>query len=93
MIIRMRKDAGPLMVRRLAEHFLDQGQQVFVENTKGKISLAVFNLEDAIEHFSTDGLIGIETTRDDNQYFVANRDKFVPAQECFAKFLSGSAAV
>ena len=88
MIIRVRKDAGRIIAMRLAEHFVRQGLKVFIENNKGKFSLAVFNSEDEeLDYFSVDGLVGIETTKNGNQYFISNKTKFVPAEECFAGFL------
>ena len=87
MIIRVRKDAGRIIAMRLAEHFVKQGLNVFIENNKGKFSLAVFNSEDEMDNFSIEGLVGIETTKNGNQYFISNRAKFVLAEECFAGFL------
>ena len=83
----MRKDAGKMMAIRVVDHFIRQGLNVFVENSKGKIlSIAVFESESSVDNFSTDGLPGIDpmATKSGNDYFIANREKFVSAETCCA---------
>ena len=82
MIIRMR-NASKVLAERVAGHFLKQGLNVFVENVKGEISLAVFHSENDMDYFPTNGLIGIMSIREGNKYFIDNREKFVLAEICF----------
>ena len=87
MIIRMRKDVGKMLAIRVVDHFIKKGLNVFVENSKGKIlSIAVFKSELSPDDFSTDGLPGIDpmSTKSGNDYFIANREKFVSAETCCA---------
>ena len=87
MIIRMRKDAGKMLAIRVVDYFSCQGLNVFVEMNKVKIlSIAVFKSESEVDDFSTEGLSGIDpmATKSGNDYFIANREKFVSAERCFA---------
>ena len=84
MIIRMRPDAGKILALRASDHFRAQGLRVFVENGRGRISLAVFNPDDDSDgHFPINGLAGIATTMGRNKYFFDNRANFVPSEEYF----------
>jgi len=87
MVIRM-ANASKILAKRVAKHFLSQGLNVFVEIEKSRISLAVFNLENELDHFSINGLVGIATISEGNKYFITHREKFVSAEICFAELFS-----